>query len=111
MCSLCGVMGGRGHWTDTSSSPDAFRAGAPTTIAGERQARTNLVNKILRHYGLSLSDWAPSSFILRSHTGQTALVNNLTEVWAAAETISKKSCDPLDADLLDGLDSHTKREM
>ena len=69
MCSLCGVLGGRGHWTDTSSNPDAFRAAAPTTIAGEQQARTTLVNKVLKHYGLALSDWAPGSFMLRSHTG------------------------------------------
>ena len=104
MCSLCGVLGGRGHWTDTSSNPDAFRAAAPTTIAGEQQARTTLVNKVLKHYGLALSDWAPGSFMLRSHTGQTVLVNNLTEVWAAAESMSKKECDPLDAELLDGLE-------
>ena len=24
MCSLCGVLGGRGHWTESSSSPEAF---------------------------------------------------------------------------------------
>ena len=103
MCSLCGVLGGRGHWTDRSSNPDAFRADAPTTIGGERQSRTRLVNKVLKHYGLSLADWAPSSYILRSHTGQTVLVENLTELWAAAETLTKKELDPLAADLIDNL--------
>ena len=103
MCSLCGVLGGRGHWTERGSNPDAFRSDAPTTIAGERQSRTRLVNKVLKHYGLSLADWAPSSYILRSHTGQTVLVDNLTELWAAAETLTKKELDPLDTNLLDHL--------
>ncbi len=104
MCSLCGVLGGRGHWADRSSNPEAFRTQAPTTIAGERQQRTQLINKVLKFYGLSLADWPPNAFILRSHTGKTELVNNLTELWAAAEALAKKECDPLDADLLAGLE-------
>tara|TARA_A100001037_G_scaffold263897_1_gene254380 strand:- start:5446 stop:5655 length:210 start_codon:yes stop_codon:yes gene_type:complete len=59
-----------------------------------------LVNLVLKQYGLALSDWAATSFVLRSHTGQTNLVNNLTEVWAAAETLSRRQCDPFDEDLL-----------
>ena len=39
MCSLCGVLGGRGHWTDKSSHPEAFRGGAETTRQRERQMR------------------------------------------------------------------------
>ncbi|MCE2494779.1 MAG: hypothetical protein J4F40_19665 [Alphaproteobacteria bacterium] len=50
-----------------------------------------------------MSDWAATSFVLRSHTGQTSLVDNLTEVWAAAEALGKRDCDPLDEDLLTAL--------
>ncbi len=104
MCSLCGVLGGRGHWADRSSNPDALQTRAPTTLAGERQQRTQLINRVLKYYGLSLTDWPPNAFILKSHTGKIELVNNLTELWAAAETITKKDCDPLAPELLAGLE-------
>ena len=69
----------------------------------ERQDRVRLVAPILKHYGLTLGDWAASSYVLRSHTGQTALVENLSELWAAAEGMSGRQCDPLDPALLDVL--------
>ena len=103
MCSLCGMLGGRGHWTETAANPDTFQDRAQShTWHRERQDRTRLVNRVLKHYGMTLSDWA-SSFVLRSHTGQTSLVNNLTEVWAAAESLGQRECDPLDEDLLAAL--------
>lgn len=101
MCSLCGVLGGRGHWSDSSSSPEAFRTRLDVmTRRGERQARTRLVNKVLEFYGLTLSDWAGTSYVLTSRTGRTVLVENLTELWAAAEDLGKQPCDPLDETLL-----------
>jgi hypothetical protein len=103
MCSLCGVLGGRGHWTDTSTNPEAFKGGAATTRQRERQQRTRLVNTVLGHYGLSVSDWAATSYVLRGKTGQTAMVDNLAELWAAAEQLGKGPCDPLDDTLLDTL--------
>ena len=103
MCSLCGVLGGREHWTDTSSSPDAFAGRADVTWRRERQDRTRLVNKVLKHYGLSLADWAAASYVLKSHTGRTVLVDNLSQLWAAAEELGKRPCDPLDEALLDDL--------
>ena len=103
MCSLCGVLGGRGHWTETSSHPEAFRKQMETTRRRERQDRTRLVNAILRFYGLTLSDWEGVSYVLRTHTGRTVLVENLTELWTAAETLIGKPCDPLDETLLAGL--------
>ncbi len=100
MCSLCAMLGGRGHWTDTSSNPVAFQNRPATTLRRERQGRTRLVNAILKHYDLSLADWAATSYVLRSRTGQTAMVENLTDLWPAAESLSKKLCDPLDEALL-----------
>jgi hypothetical protein len=41
--------------------------------------------------------------VLRGKTGQTAMVDNLAELWAAAEQLGKGPCDPLDDTLLDTL--------
>lgn len=109
MCSLCGVLGGRGHWTDTSSHPEAFRHIEQPTRRRERQERTRLVNTVLDHYGLTLSDWAGTSYVLRTKTGQTALVENLTELWATAEQLTRRDCDPLDERLIAGLTGEAAR--
>ena len=104
MCGLCGILGAPVHWTDTSSNPDAFRGRAEThTWQRERQERTRLVNRILRHYGLSLSDWAATSYVLRSDTGRTALVDDLSQMWSVAETMSGRACDPLEESLIAAL--------
>jgi hypothetical protein len=105
MCSLCGVLAGRGHWTEPSSHPEAFEDRQAThTWHRERQDRTRLANKVLRHYGLALSDWSGSSQVLRGPTGKTVLVENLNEMWAAAEILVGPRCDPLDEALLAALE-------
>ena len=104
MCSLCGILAGRGHWTDPSSHPEAFEDRTQThTWHRERQGRSNLVNRILRYYGLSLNDWGGHAYVLRSHTGQTAIVENMSELWPAAERMLGRPCDPLDPALLASL--------
>ena len=66
MCSLCGVLGGRGHWTESDSTPAAFAGQTGTTTRrAERQRRTRLANAVLGHYGLRLSDWNGSAYLLR----------------------------------------------
>jgi hypothetical protein len=104
MCGLCGVLGGRGHWTDTSSHPEAFRHSAPSTRGRERQERIRLVNRVLAHFRLRLSDFSGSAYVLRTHTGRTAMIENLTELWPAAEALTGRPCDPLDPALLADLD-------
>ena len=104
MCSLCGVLVDRGHWTESSSNPEVFQTrNEKHTWHRERQDRARLTNRILRHYGLSLSDWSGNSYILRNRTGKSAILSNLSELWAEAEKLSKTACDPLDPDLLDYL--------
>lgn len=100
MCSLCGMLGGRGHWTDIASHPEAFRGGARTTWRRERQERIRLLDSVLGFYGLTVADWAGGSYVLGTRTGRTRLVENLTELWAAAETLTGAGCDPLDDALL-----------
>ncbi len=92
---MCGVLGGRGHWTD-----DTFpNRGAPT-LRAERQRRMRLANAVLGPYGLALTDWTGASYVLATRTGRTAMVDDLTELWAAAEDLTGRRCDPLDEALL-----------
>jgi hypothetical protein len=104
MCGLCGILGGRGHWTETATNPEVFAARETTpTSRRERQARTALVNRVLKHYGLSLKDWSGASYVLKGATGKTAIVENLSQMWAEAETLTGQDLDPLDDDLVRSL--------
>ena len=105
MCGLCGILVGQGHWTDSSSNPAVFASRQTQhTWHRERQDRVRLLNQVLRHYHLSLADWSGNKLVLRNRTGQTALINNLAELWIAAEKLGKTKCDPLDQQLLDALE-------
>ncbi len=99
MCSLCGMLADRGHWSESASSPEAF-AGHGRTRLRERQDRTRLINRVLAHYGLTLQDWSGNAYILRSRTGQSAIVPHLGSLWAEAERLAHRPCDPLDPALL-----------
>ena len=104
MCGLCGVLGGRGHWTESSSSPEAFASRQEeVTRRRERQERIRLANRILGHYGVKLSDFGGDSYVVSTRTGRSKIVNNITEVWIAAEAMTGRACDPLDERLLGGL--------
>jgi hypothetical protein len=97
MCALCGVFGGKGHWSDSSSAPAVFAGRTePQTRLRERQARTRLLNIILKHQGVTVKDWSGSSYLLTSLTGRTAIVDTIGELWAAAERLSGRTVDPLD---------------
>ena len=104
MCSLCGILAGRGHWTESAANPEVFAGRAEVhTVARERQQRTRILNIVLAHYGLSVSDWAASRYLLRTRTGRSALVENLNELWVEAEKLLGRPCDPLDPSLLSDL--------
>jgi hypothetical protein len=104
MCALCGVLGAQDHWTDSAGAPGAFaRRSEMHTRQRERQARTRVLNAVLRHYGLSLSDWSGNAYILSSRTGRTQVVDTLGQLWPAAERLSGRRCDPLEDGLLGAL--------
>ena len=104
MCSLCGILGGRGHWTESASSPEVFAGRTEIhTAARERQQRIRILNVVLGHYGLTVSDWTAGKSMLRSATGRTALVDNVGELWPAAERLTGRPLDPLDPTLLASL--------
>ena len=104
MCSLCGILAGRGHWTESASSPEVFAGRTETYTAGrERQQRTRILNVVLGHYALSVSDWTAGRSVLRSATGRTAIVDNVGELWTQAQRLTGRPVDPLDPALLSAL--------
>ena len=105
MCALCGVLGGPGHWTEAAPRPGLFAPGVDAVQRRrERAHRIACASRILKHYGLTLSDWQASSYVLSTATGKTELVDNLGHLWPAAEKLLGRPCDPLDPDLIVRLD-------
>lgn len=106
MCILCGEFVSSPHWTDRKHE-DAVREGRISE--GEYQMmrrrgrieRARVVGEVLRHYGLSLSDWSGSKYILRDSKGRAEIVGDLGGVWQAAERMLGRASDPLDPDLLE----------
>ena len=105
MCSLCGVLGTEDHWTDASARPETFGGRhIRRPRRQERFERIALANRILEHYRLRLGDFQGQSYVLRSATGRQELVPNLVGMWAAAERLAGRPCDPLDPDLIAALE-------
>ena len=101
MCSLCGVLGSNDHWADATAHEGVYTRNAdPVRRRRERAARVRLANRVLALYGMRLSDWQGASFILSTLTGKTEIVDNLTHLWATAEKLLGRPCDPLDPDLI-----------
>jgi hypothetical protein len=74
--------------------------------AGERRARgfrVALLNRVLSHYGLSLSDWAGSVYTLRDGKGRSAVVTDIGMLWSEAENLAGRPLDPLDPELVTAL--------
>lgn len=106
MCALCGVLGGAQHWTDAAARLGVFtRNTDPIQRRRERYNRVAAASRVLRHYGLTLSDWQSSSYVLSTATGKTELVDNLGHLWAAAEKVLGRPCDPLDPAFLRQLEA------
>lgn len=93
MCGLCGVLGSEGDWTDRPAPPVS---GARATRRAQRLQRVRVVNVVLAQFGLDLADWQGAKYQLSSRTGRTEIVDNLAQVWQAAERILGRACDPLD---------------
>jgi hypothetical protein len=106
MCALCGVLGGSDHWTDPAARTGVFTRN--TDAAARRRERTHRVvvaNRVLKHYGMVLADWEATSFVLSTRTGRNEMVENLSHLWAAAEHLLGRPCDPLDDSLMARLEA------
>jgi len=101
MCGLCGVFLTETHWADGSVAnvQDGGR-----TRRHERLHRVAVANRVLKHYGLKLSDWQGNAYLLSGQTGQTSVVASIAAVWPVAEQLRKRPLDPLDENLLAALE-------
>jgi hypothetical protein len=105
MCALCGVLGGGGDWTDAAARPGVFTRNVdPLQRRRERINRVACAQRVLGFYGLTLSDWQASAFVLSTLTGKSEIVDSLTHLWPAAEKLTGRPCDPLDPQLIDWLE-------
>src|SRR5581483_11808372 len=105
MCALCGVLGGSDHWADAAARPGVFTRNVGTAERRrERMRRIFLANGILRHFGMRLGDWQGSAYLLSTATGKTEVVEGLAHLWASAEKVSGRSCDPLAPGLIERLE-------
>lgn len=101
MCGLCGILGAGEHWTDSDNALKQ-RAGAETRRR-ERAHQVALTNRVLKHFGLELSDWHGSSFVLSNRTGSSEVIDHFAALWPTAEKMIKRPCDPLDPKVLEAL--------
>jgi hypothetical protein len=98
MCALCGVLGGKDHWTEPLRREGVYvRFSDPAQRRRERTLRIARANRILGLYGLSMEDWQADSYVLRTRTGKTEIVADLAALWPAAEALAGRPLDPLDA--------------
>lgn len=105
MCSLCGVMGGNEHWADAAARPGVFtRNVSPVKRRRERMNRVRIANRVLARFGMVLSDWQGTSFLLSTRTGKTEIIPDLGHLWPAAERLAGRVCDPLALSLIERLE-------
>jgi hypothetical protein len=97
MCGLCGVFGVSEHWTDSSGSSYA-----------EKQHRVAVGNELLGGFGLRLAEWS-SRFTLTGPTGGSAVVDNFGDLWPAAERLAGRLFDPLDPNIIAGVEKRAAR--
>jgi hypothetical protein len=96
---LCGVFGAEAHWTDGDGRAGTPEGGAVSwTRRQERLRRVAIGNKVLAGYGLKLSDWQGSAYVLRNRTGRSQILPHLAALWPAAEALAGRACDPLDSE-------------
>jgi len=90
MCGLCSVLMSE-HWAEEGGGRRA------------RVFRVSLLNRVLSHYGLELSDWAGSVYTLRDRKGRASVVTDIGSLWSEAERLTGQPLDPLDPALLESL--------
>jgi hypothetical protein len=103
MCILCGEFVTQHHWTEKHAD-DKVRASIDAGAKDEnrrnrrreRVRRAALANEVLHHYGLKVSDWSGTRYVLRDGKGRSELVQDLGSLWPAAQKLAGRPLDPLD---------------
>ena len=88
MCPLCGALLHE-HWSG------AGRRG--------RNARARMLRQVLRGFGVTLSDWGGTAYVLHDGKGRAEVVHDLSTLWAEAERLAGRPLDPLDPALVAAL--------
>ncbi|MEX2104902.1 MAG: hypothetical protein WD907_06190 [Bacilli bacterium] len=93
------------HWTDRNQANgnDMVVGESQRIRQRDRNRLSQLSNQVLKCYLLRLEDWSGSKFILRDLKGSSVIVNDLGELWPAAENLVKKKLDPLDPQFIQTL--------
>ena len=105
MCSLCGGLGSGEHWTGAIARPDVFtRNVGPIERRRARADQVRVANRILTLFGMTVSDWQGTAFLLSTRTGATTIIADLGHLWPAAERLGGQLCDPLEPRLLERLE-------
>lgn len=103
MCILCGEFVTQIHWTEKRAEDKArasIDAGAKDenrrNRRRERARRAAVTNEVLRQYGLKVSDWSGTKYVLRDGKGRSELVQDLGSLWPTAQKLTGRPLDPLD---------------
>ena len=105
MCSLCGVLGGNEHWADAVARPGVYtRNASAIERRRERMNRVSIANRVLTQFGVAISDWRGTAFLLSTRTGKTEIIADLGHLWPAAENLTGRVCDPLALPLIESLE-------
>src|SRR5690606_33521582 len=70
MCGLCAALNAGRAWTDAAGRPQFSKAGSPIRASDERDRLVRLANGVLQHYGLTVSDWGGSSYMVANTAGR-----------------------------------------
>ena len=103
MCILCGEFISQIHWTEKHAE-DKARASVNAEAKDEnrrnrrreRTRRAAVTNEVLRHYGLKVTDWSGTKYVLRDGKGRSELVQDLGSLWPVAQRLTGRPLDPLD---------------
>lgn len=103
MSILCGEFVTQIHWTEKRAEDKArasIDAGAKDenrrNRRRERARRAAVTNEVLRQYGLKVSDWSGTKYVLRDGKGRSELVQDLGSLWPTAQKLTGRPLDPLD---------------
>jgi hypothetical protein len=90
VCPLCGALATE-HWADRGGGRRA------------RILRAGMLAPVVRAFGLTLSDWGGTAYVLADAKGRAEVVHDLSALWAQAERLAGRPLDPLDPALVAAL--------
>jgi hypothetical protein len=65
--------------------------------------RAALLAEVLKGFGLSVSQWGATAYVVADAKGRAEVVHDLSALWAAAERLAGRPLDPLDPALVAAL--------